>query len=701
MGVPLTLGVLLLTAVGLALPQTASVQIPLPDWTTGGTCSVLDANRVVSTVQAKNSLGITCPAGNQRLSCDLNGAEPFDVPVDDVCQRGALPLLRATPVMMAGATDGPVTVHWLSVHTDGRIAILATRSVGPAEQVTIPVAVSPARLVRVSRAGFAPVTTASSVLAGAGPEPWRLPLPVRGGELVVQRAEAAIVPQTYRLIRNGVESLHPHGPGAFMALRGVPAGDYQLAPLYAGGVPAPVKRLRIEDGQATFLLVPREPVGGAAVTLHPAVCAESTRIQIRQLSIEAVKTPDGGQSTRTLTRDAATIQPVRECEPVIGGLPAGEYEFVLDRRQNDAAVRRRFEVRSDALTDVAVEPAGTRLSGKVTLNGHPLATVVVEFVPKGSARPAARGTTDDRGNYAADFDKAGPHYATLRLRGVPIAGQQTLVDVPAGETTFDWSIIGGAVTVKIENVATGGGGFIWLYVDQTEPPITDGRRGFFHTIRPDDQELAAGRLTFRGLGFGSYTIRATQQPARSGDRTRASRQRRFSLSEQTPDATVTLSLEDTFAQIALTDPAGAAIKGASIYGTGASARETEPGIYSLDGIPAGMPLQIRAAGYTPFCKVAPETPITVVLDAGRTVEVQFPGGDGRAPAPLGRIQWLGSDCPIALDAFPFAKQPTGEDGVPRFAIANFPIVGDVSHSFLSEPARSYQVLYNMLAIPVK
>jgi hypothetical protein len=533
----------------------------------------------------------------------------------------------------------------------------------------------------------------------SGTEPWRLPPPARGGELIVQRSGAAVVPQRYRLFTSGTESMHEHGRGEFMMLRGVPGGSYVLTPIYPGGVPAQVQKLRVEDGQSTFVFVPKEDVGGATVKLHPAVCSEATRIVIRHLSIENTKLPDGAQATRTLIRDAATMQPVPECEPVFGGLGPGEYELVLDKRQTAAIIRRRFEVRSDSLTELVIEPAGTKLAGKVTLNERPLPQAIVEFIPKGSSKPTAQGATDERGNYLADFDKPGRYYATLRLRGVPVAGQQREIEVPAGETTFDWAVTGGTVTVRIENVITGGG-YIGLYVNQTDPPVVDGRSGFFHSIRSDDPELAKGSLVFRGPTFASYEIRATQQPARKGDRTRTSRQLRFTISEREPDVTVTLPLEDNFGQIALTNPAGAPITGARIYSSGASGRETEPGIYSMDGVPPGLPLQIRAAGYTPLCRLAPDTPITVALDAGRTVEVRFPGLDGKEDSPWGWLQWPGSDCRIALDGFPFTKLPTGADGVPRFAISNFPHAENVSH-FLSEQARSYQVLYGVLVIPVK
>jgi hypothetical protein len=603
----------------------------------------------------------------------------------------------AASFVILGAADTALTIDWLDVDAEGRVSVIATRSLRPAERLVVPAAASPRRLLRFSRPGMSPVTMLSTELPTT--EPWHLPPPARGGELIVLRSGAVVVPQRYRLFANGTESTHEHGRGDFMMLRAVPAGSYQLTPIYPGGVAARAQTLRVDDGQSTFVFVPKEDVGGAAVKLHPSVCSEATRILIRHLSIESTKFPDGAQATRTLISDVTTLQPVPGCEPVIGGLTPGEYELVLDKRQSDAQVRRRFEVRTDVLTDLVIEPARTRLSGKVTLNGRHFDAVTIEFRPEGQSKPVASGRTDERGTYTADFDKPGPYYATLRLRNVPLAGQQRLIEVPAGETTFDWAVIGGALTVRIDNVATNGG-YVWLYVDQKDPPVIDGRSGFFHSIRSDDPELAQGKLVFPGMAFAGYEVRATQQPAQKGDRTRASRQLRFAISERDPSVTVTLVLVDNFGQIVLTNPAGAPIAGARIYSSGASARETEPGIYSMDGVPPGLPLNIRATGYTPLCRLAPETTTTVVLDAGRTVEVQFPGIDGKEERPWGWLQWSGSDCRVALDAFPFTKLPTGADGVPRFAISHFPHANDVGHS-LGEPMRPYQVLYGVLVIPVK
>jgi hypothetical protein len=52
------------------------------------------------------------------------------------------------------------------------------------------------------------------------------------------------------------------------------------------------------------------------------------------------------------------MEPVSQCEVVFGGLRPGEYELVLARRESDATVRRRFEVRSDALAELSIQPEG-------------------------------------------------------------------------------------------------------------------------------------------------------------------------------------------------------------------------------------------------------------------------------------------------------------------------------------------------------
>ena len=691
--------VLAISVAPAVLPQqTSSVRIALPSWAPTGKCwqKLPDRNAIVSRDQ--NSLTYNCPPSIELLSCDINGAEPIDVPLKTMCERPELTLRRATFTANVGTSDGFMTVDWLDVGAKGGVSFVASRLFRKGEPVIAPVAVAPRRLVRFSRADMSPVTVPSAELNGT----WRLPPAAPGGELVLQRSDALVVPQRYRLVTNETRSMHEHGRGEFLVLGAVPAGEYQMTPIYAGGVPARDQKLRIEDGRSTFAFVASEDVGGVVVRMAPAICSEAVRIGIKHLSIESTTSPDGTRATRTLTTDVARIEPVSECETVVGGLRPGEYELVLDKREGQAPVRRQFQVQDNALTDVVIEPVGNRLSGKITLNGRPLAEATVEFMTAESpTRSVARGTTDAHGNYAAHFEKPGRYRATLRLHGVSLPGDARQVEVPAGETIFDWALTGGTLTVKLENLSPGTSRLVSLIASQIEPRVTDGRPGFYHSLRPDDPELMQGKVTLRGLGFGTYTIKAQQEPARRGDRTQTSPEVGFTLSEQNRDVSVTLVLADNFGQIVLTDVSGTPVRGARIYMSGASARETEPGMYSMDGIAPGAPLQIRAAGYTPLCRFAPETSVTVVLDAGRTVEVQFPGLDGKEASPWGWIQWRGSDCRVALDAFTFTKLTTGADGVPRFGISNFPAVGDVSHTFLNEPARGYQVLYGVLVIPSK
>jgi hypothetical protein len=309
----------------------------------------VSSGRVVKT---GTSLIYFCPAApNVRLSCDINGAEPLDVPLASVCERPELPLLRAVSSTNMGTADTDLTIEWMSADDEGRLSVVATRVFRPGEPVLVPVADASRRLVRFSRRGVSPVTALATDLRDTG---WRLPAPVEGGEVIIQRARAVVTVERYRLVADGTEIAREHDTGDILTLQGLPAGSYELTPMYAGGVPGRVRKLRVEDAQSTFVFVPKEDVGGAVVRLHPAVCSEATRISIRRLSTETSKLPEGGPPGS----DAATMEPVSQCEIVFGGLRPGEYELVLARRESDATVRRRFEVRSDALAELSIQPEG-------------------------------------------------------------------------------------------------------------------------------------------------------------------------------------------------------------------------------------------------------------------------------------------------------------------------------------------------------
>jgi hypothetical protein len=167
----------------------------------------------------------------------------------------------------------------------------------------------------------------------------------------------------------------------------------------------------------------------------------------------------------------------------------------------------------------------------------------------------------------------------------------------------------------------------------------------------------------------------------------------LSLSEDKPTASVTLVLQENVGRLRLIDQAGTPVQGARVYGDPKSVIEVEPGMYSLAGVPPGTPLNVRASGFTPTCRLAPSNATTaVVLDDGRPMEVQFPllSPEVRAyGSPMGHLSWPGSDCLIALSAFPYVKLPEAPDGAARFllSLSHFPTTNSLTFSIWATSGR--------------
>jgi hypothetical protein len=287
---------------------------------------------------------------------------------------------------------------------------------------------------------------------------------------------------------------------------------------------------------------------------------------------------------------------------------------------------------------------------------------------------------------------------------LPVGGQQGSVDIAEGDNNFNWDIKGGSLTVKVSNVDQGSRTPVDFSVEQIDPAVVSGRSGFVHSVKASDPDLMKGAYQYPGLGFATYTIRASQARATANGKTRTSLPVTFTLSEQTPSSSVTLALIENSGLVILTDPDGGRVSGAKVYGNGLSSSEIESGTYSMEGIPPGHQLQVRAAGFAPTCRTAPDgIAMSVALDRGRAVELEFPGLDPATTSPVGVISWFGADCRVALDGFAYSKLPNGPDGTPRFLIANFPAAVEVHHSVgWSDPARTFPVLGGrLLVVPLK
>ena len=220
------------------LPQQEpqfQVDVTLPDRGAEARCGVQRDGQTIAQQQGRR-LVFQCPATSELISCDFVNAEPTDVPLATVCRTHFIPTQSAEEVRIVVKAPVLLTIAWLSGSGRPDMPILATRQRMVEQFISMPVARSFDRFVRFSRPGFAPVTVAAADLIGAAG--WVLPDPLPGGELFVRVQSALVSPQAYRLSGPIATVLQPKD-GVVVA-RGLPAGLYQLTPVYAGGKPGRV-----------------------------------------------------------------------------------------------------------------------------------------------------------------------------------------------------------------------------------------------------------------------------------------------------------------------------------------------------------------------------------------------------------------------------------------------------------------------------
>jgi hypothetical protein len=687
------------------LPSGPGVRIALPEWSGNARCVVRHADGSAPTViaSARRDLVLQCPVGQPRsqpteqLSCDVEGAEPVDVSIATVCDQASLPLRRATGLVSVPPQETALTIEWLEIGKPGELITLATRTFEPAVRPQIPVAIADTRLVRFSLKGFAPVSISSPAMSSL--REFILPPPVKGAELLLRRPNSPVAIESYGLV--GVDhsvASYEAGDGQLLAVRGVQAGEYELVPRYAGGVAAKTRKIVLADAESTFVETPRESVGGVELNLAATNCSDARAIDIARRDVETAALPSSS-GTRSTTIDTHVVSgPPTGCQTRFGGLATGAYEVSVANWKNETFLRRRFDVQAQKFTEVAAL-GDIRLTGRVTLGKRPLDAAVIEFRPSFSSRPTSgvpidsRPTNvariDERGNYAVDLERPGVYVATIRIDSVPAPGQERSVEVKPGESIFDWDLSGGSVTVTLQNFYPANGGSIQFDLEQVEPRPSEGRNGFSYRFSAAEKRLENGEVTFEGLAFATFALRVRYSPSQPGARKKASKSAGFSIDLAKPAAKVSLTLEDNRGEILLVAQDGGAVGGAQVYGLGISSRETQPGTYSMEGFTPGLPVHIRAAGYTPACRLAPETAVTVTLERGRTLEVQFPGL--ALSRPVGWLMWAGSECRVAFDAFPFVTLPDGPDGTPRFSVVNLPVVAEMTFIPAEGPARVLSV----------
>ncbi len=264
--------------------------------------------------------------------------------------------------------------------------------------------------------------------------------------------------------------------------------------------------------------------GAALVTADPQAC-----VHARGFTLTTVTRLAGGGTSRI------GMAPVdaTPCRWIIEALDPGTYQVHVGTISGIGG-SATFTAVAGQITTVSLAPPTVQVSGRVTLNGSPLADAEIWFHGK-EAAGMPRVITGPDGTYSATLDRPGEYSA--QLSGASLKHQSRSATFRSGANTLDWSLAGGTLTVHVKN---------WDRLSDVNVRVTTATGSDNSSdLTPDKPPV----VVLQGTPFGTYEVSATQKPQRVSRKTIT-----VSLAADHPQAEVTLELGDSRSRLVLIDP---------------------------------------------------------------------------------------------------------------------------------------------------
>lgn len=646
------------------VPAAYEVKVTVPATVLRAACVVRRAG-VAVVHQEGRSLVFQCPSHDESVSCDFEGAEPIDVTLADVCRSRALPVRPAQRVALAPTTPAQLTAEWLVFALESRgVEVLATRQLSTDRGLFV--AVRDDRFLRFLRSGAAPVTVRARELIHS--QPWLLPDPAPGGEMIARIEPAEISPARFRL--TGPRNMEMTASEDLIVARGLPPGRYQLTPEYSGGPSGRVRPFAIADTRSSAMYIRREEVGAVQLLAGPALCGEATQLQVVKVTTSSVS--DGVSTSRVVV---TRVAPDPTCSTTIAGLAAGKYEASYLGAGGQLAATE-FAVSVGLTSTITVTPTTVRVFGRVLLNGKAGIGVRISFHPDDSPPGVReiRATTDSEGAYEVRLSKPGVFRVNFEKNGLPIVTDERMTRVAEGDNSVDWPIDSYSVKVHI----TGWDRAARLIVAARRMLMTaPGPTGTGRVINLGD-ELP---VVIDGLSVGTYRIEV-RQDARKPEVARAMGSAIVALDENHPDAIVRIDLKMSDRLLLVVDVSGVPVEKARVEasaGNGDPLPAASPGTFSLADVMPGAFLNVAGPGLVGVCRIVPDEPqFRVELDAGIPVRLVF-SGRSDVKEPVGLLVWSGSECPVPLARLEYVSVPAETAGAIEFLVKAFPRAADLRY----------------------
>lgn len=345
-------------------------------------------------------------------------------------------------------SDAPVvlTLEQLTVGADGAVAIVETRALTVAPDAAFSYKPDVNRYVRLRYEGVSPRTYSTSELSRL--ERIRAPDPLPGGELLIVVPAATVRPDAFDVAGPRTERV-PVTQAPSVSMPGLPAGRYRVTPVYAGGVKGATRTALVDTATSRVVVASPEAVGAAEILADAGACGRATGVTI-DLLVAAPAPPGGGAAAPPQRAPFLLLEP--RCQLFAAGLSPGTYD-VSYRAQEAVLGRASVTIGPQQVSQVIVPAATIAVSGRVTLNGAPIAHVTLVFRFQGSAQvPAGAVTTaqtDAAGHYTARVPARGRFSITLPPEGVLYSVHENATFDQA-TNAFDIALSGGIIAVFVD-----------------------------------------------------------------------------------------------------------------------------------------------------------------------------------------------------------------------------------------------------------
>jgi hypothetical protein len=317
------------------------------------------------------------------------------------------------------------------------------------------------------------------------------------------------------------------------------------------------------------------------------------------------------------------------------------------------------------LTPVSLKPDRVTVSGRVTLNGHPLPNVDLGFIAEGRVAADDLIRTDENGFYELSLPAPGRYDVWFERDGIAMLGNEREVTLSAGANDIDFDLQGATLKLQLKEWTRRAA--VEISVKHVWMP-KPGKVGNTLRVLPTD----ALPIVFHGLSYGRYAVQAREHVAtdQAGNRAAGAT---VTLVEAQPETEVELVLTDTVGTVRVFDPVGVPVVDALVKAGEDRLIQTAPGMFSLGNVVPSTTVLVTAAGFTPVLRLVPnESPFDVVLTRGKPVRLRFVGGS--PPIAKGSLTWPGTDTPVPLHLFTVTRSSGGSGD---FIVHDFPAVPGV------------------------